>query len=302
MKKHISIFILLFASILFCQSQQTLTFREVFDFSIGDEFHYQMLIMPDIVNTFDGTENYFVDKVLSRNNYIDSIVYEFSRIRKFRYMRPVQHTVDTVIYKLTITNLDTSISKVNLTIPFFGYPSSIMVVCPNPCDSSYFTDSSFLSQDYIIRNSTRVEFNGLAINKMQFVRKMGLVDYFRSADLSIGRDRHTIKLFYYKDAQSGEEWGTKLNMVGIRELNRSPKVQIYPNPILDFVTILIEDYLDSDNYKVEVNSLDGKKVYSTTVYSEESFINLSELALGIYTVSIINKNGNTGNRFLISKN
>ena len=81
---------------------------------------------------------------------------------------------------------------------------------------------------------------------------------------------------------------------GIDVMNLNNKVNVYPNPAIDFVNIAVpKELVDSE---VIITSIDGQTVFSNMLSSENSNINLSRLNPGIYIVSIKNLHSQSINK------
>jgi len=65
-------------------------------------------------------------------------------------------------------------------------------------------------------------------------------------------------------------------------------VQIYPNPVSDYLYISYQDSID----KIEIYNLIGKKVFESTHNSQEIKINISQLETGVYFLKVYVNNEN----------
>lgn len=72
------------------------------------------------------------------------------------------------------------------------------------------------------------------------------------------------------------------------QLNTNSRVKLYPNPVVDELTIECNDVL-ADNFNLHIFDLSGKLVSSQTFCPGET-INLSFLHRGLYPISIYNNN------------
>ena len=74
---------------------------------------------------------------------------------------------------------------------------------------------------------------------------------------------------------------------GIEELKES-KVQIYPNPFKENITILMKENIPTD---VIITDLTGKVVFKDQIYSNNINLNLSNLESGQYNLQLVNDLG-----------
>jgi hypothetical protein len=76
---------------------------------------------------------------------------------------------------------------------------------------------------------------------------------------------------------------------GIHNVVVSDGIKIYPNPSNGFITIVVSDI--SKGMYFEVYDAVGKKVVVKDITTNETLINLTELANGIYSYSLVDANG-----------
>ncbi|MBI3233613.1 MAG: carboxypeptidase regulatory-like domain-containing protein [Bacteroidetes bacterium] len=83
-----------------------------------------------------------------------------------------------------------------------------------------------------------------------------------------------------------------VNGVSITQANNTLSgVSIYPNPVLDMLTI---HQPSTEKYKLDIADMTGKIVLSSTVTENNSAIDIKDLKAGIYMIKLIDKNGNLG--------
>ena len=75
---------------------------------------------------------------------------------------------------------------------------------------------------------------------------------------------------------------TVINCVGINEVKNEVSLQIYPNPTSGIFTIQSSE----KNYTIEIINLLGEKIYSSTINSNKSEIDLSKQPQGIYFIKM----------------
>lgn len=80
---------------------------------------------------------------------------------------------------------------------------------------------------------------------------------------------------------------------GLNEAKAENSVMIYPNPSSDKLTINLTDELASTTKSIEIYDALGKIVKISTVTSTQTFINVSDLATGVYTCRLVNSSNQT---------
>jgi hypothetical protein len=80
---------------------------------------------------------------------------------------------------------------------------------------------------------------------------------------------------------------------GLNEANAENSVSIYPNPAANQLTFNLTQELVSTTKSIEIYDALGKIVKSIPVASEQTQINVSDLARGVYTCRLINTSNQT---------
>jgi hypothetical protein len=77
--------------------------------------------------------------------------------------------------------------------------------------------------------------------------------------------------------------------VGIKQIYESSQINLIPNPASDF--ILIPNAFDlNDSYQFKIVSIDGKEIsVQHNIQNDNAIIPINTLAIGIYTLQIINQ-------------
>lgn len=74
------------------------------------------------------------------------------------------------------------------------------------------------------------------------------------------------------------------------DLNFESQIQIFPNPTASEIFLQLNSHSISDDSEISIFSLQGKKLYSSRVVSQQTKVNLSNLSKGLYIVKAsINK-------------
>jgi hypothetical protein len=63
-------------------------------------------------------------------------------------------------------------------------------------------------------------------------------------------------------------------------------IDVYPNPVNDKVSISIDDFSNSNQYRIKLISIEGKELKSVEITHSKTEISLSDLSNGIYFVEI----------------
>ena len=88
---------------------------------------------------------------------------------------------------------------------------------------------------------------------------------------------------YYIGSTMQEVWSQISGTLSINEIENNEDVNIYPNPTTGIFTISTEG---GKIKEVKVFNLLGEEIYSTTIDNQQTTINLSSQAQGIYFVQV----------------
>ena len=80
---------------------------------------------------------------------------------------------------------------------------------------------------------------------------------------------------------------------GLNEATTENSVKLFPNPAADKLTFLLTKELLSTTKSIEVYDALGKIVKVVSVFSEQTSINIGDLATGVYTCRLINSSNHT---------
>ncbi|MCA0429839.1 MAG: T9SS type A sorting domain-containing protein [Bacteroidetes bacterium] len=95
----------------------------------------------------------------------------------------------------------------------------------------------------------------------------------------------TLKLGQYCFGNLGDT-----NIVSIQKLTKTNDIQIYPNPTIKTVNVLINDF-DLLPLSLKINNSEGKLIDVVNITSEKQKINLKANTSGVYLLEFKNKNG-----------
>ncbi len=235
------------------KSQDISTVGEIYDYEIGDIFHFDFYGTGSGYGMSSVTNIEIIDYYYSQNN--DTIFYvrdiDYKESSSENPQTTYEYYIDTIFYD----NIDSLIN-------------------------SGFIDSVYTNLNmYNGRTINHVSYGNEDTWTLNFVNGCGQVE---TNYTSWG---HTVysedKLVYYK--KGDEEWGNPLP-VSVENINANTiDIKIYPNPTKDFVNIKSPDF---ENCVVTITSLTGKKSKTTELITTLTSIDISDLTSGIYLMCI----------------
>ena len=78
----------------------------------------------------------------------------------------------------------------------------------------------------------------------------------------------------------------------INEANKKENnIIVYPNPVIDIVSIDFPGYLAKNNTVLEIQSIEGKLLKSQQVSGRITEVNLNDMSSGIYLIKVKTNNG-----------
>lgn len=87
----------------------------------------------------------------------------------------------------------------------------------------------------------------------------------------------------------GDIWGYEWKIsVGVNEYDKTNDIAIFPNPTSDFINISITDEIINFNPKILLFSTEGKEVFSQSINTKHTTIDISNFKKGIYFISLSN--------------
>ena len=233
-------------------AQQVSTVGEIYDFEVGDEFHYEYYNFVSLIS-----ETLAYDKVIitgkSYSNNQNTVHYSRSVTRQQQL--PVKKTV-SYSDNITFNNLSDTLTGI---------------------------DSA--SSDPSLYNGRTVNYRHDSINAgdstYQYIEGCG--HSWKINRALIGTEHYTLR--YYKKGQ--EEWGSPI-FIGIREENNS-RISLSPNPSSDFIRI---DPIHHSNGKVffSIHNASGqvmKEWFAANLTVQQ--IDIRDFPSGMYTLTIVSE-------------
>jgi hypothetical protein len=278
---------------------QDLTWQEIYNFEVGDVFHYSAWS--------NGAGWKTIKKVLSKTAYgIDSIVYTMEHcVKTLEANYPYYETThDTITTKYILsTNPDNSLLS-RLPDEFFPYNivadaySYSMFASQNRKVKSIFQNEYLYSGRYNNEDTCWRRSEGYYTFSVKGNYAEGLgktLDYLYL--YNEGQPQHREEdLVYYK--KGSEIWGTPVStdcfsLVGIPQTGKKEiTVSITPNPVETRTEIQVSDLTENDNSYFILKDFLGRSVMQNNLVSNPYNLNREGLPAGLYFLSVYNKNGN----------
>lgn len=98
---------------------------------------------------------------------------------------------------------------------------------------------------------------------------------------SYGAGYSFTELMYFK--KGDDEWGEPILILGQEEINDNAFLNIYPNPASDRLYI---DFYRNTKKMVSVYTINGRKMLSEKMNSNQNSLNISELYPGTYLIAV----------------
>ena len=286
--KGIILYILLHFSFV-CYSQEFMTIKEIFNYDIGDIFHYKYEYIPPLSsgNPFPYFRNVLItDKQVYEDG--DSVVYH-QTITSYGFdieNEPYQYKSHTYTSKVKYTNIDSSF---NYFIRIYFGQGTFYI--SDSTGTRYLKDTTFINPEFqcnrlingIHYYSGSLEYKGDE-GIYQYGQGLGLV-LSSILDSDAGPNYDSKKLIYFKKGQ--DECGSDYLPASISN-NKLKNLKIFPTPTFDKIIIQYE----SNNNELIVRIMDivGHIVKADTINSDYSEINISNLPIGTYLIWIESEN------------
>ncbi|MBK6965602.1 MAG: T9SS type A sorting domain-containing protein [Bacteroidales bacterium] len=245
-------------------AQEFLNMGVVYDFEIGDEFHYKTHSEESsqwqAYHETDELENFTITgKTFSATN--DTVFYKLECIHRIIRSGEIRDTM--FVQEVFYTNLDRTTKQV-----CNGYQGST----PNHSNPEQFNGR--------IQNSfSDGDFNGSS--GLGYAAGLGIFRTWGNYSGQGNSTQYERSLVYYKKGE--EEWGTRTQ--AIPEFpNSNSSIRIYPNPPIDETTIVREG---TDDAILIVSDCQGRKVLTEKFEGQIKTLSTSSLTPGIYIVSTV---------------
>jgi hypothetical protein len=285
--------ICLFAGELFAQSP--LTVRQVFDFNVGDEFHYNTSGYGNFM-AYGSYRLYVLNKTISVNN--DTITYRFHINKLNQILSQSGQIIDTLyqtqLLDVSYYDLDSSIilqnfytdASYNSYLNRYNQLASIDSSCLNAL--SFFDSLENWQLDNINHNSYRCsiteQFNTCNFNSyysigIRFAEGIGIVSKGRTQGGSYSSGSSEVMFFYRKGNVSV---GTPNNLLVPVDLAEYENLKIFPNPADNSIFIKADESLTGS--KFQIFNYAGLEVHFDRISGETTQIDITDLPSGLYYV------------------
>ncbi len=272
---------------------QNITWRDIYNYDIGDEFHYLTYQYISTWNNSNNTRSLTADtcrsiyKVYQKNDMNDSILYSFTR-RQFCTLKNnvVEHSsikVDTIDVFLKHDSLLDRLPGVTSAYP----PNDIDKIFTITLSKNTLEKYTVLSDVLFKRNDTCASIAIDAYNEKLYYYKGAGGPYYENTYKDIfDAISHANHLIYYKKAASiwGNPWPEN---VGVAERMVSPKFTIYPNPATNWIHI---NNPSTNNFKFTLLNILGEVVFENNLTQGENSLNIGLLKPEMYLYQIKNNN------------
>jgi hypothetical protein len=260
-----------------------LTARDIYNFDVGDEFHYDVMFW---YSASSHDHNRFIYVVLSKSfsSDSDSVTYRMTRCGQFDHFDWPTHTItpvndtSTQIYDfsqdgnyITVSLNQFSWQKRNANPPEAGY-------------LSFYRDTTYLNR---IKKQTHYLFSPGASDTCYETS----VAYCLPSDVTYARGLGWIyttdnwcvdySLVYYK--KGAEEWGTPLScsvLLSTEDISTLTGITIYPNPFTNELRVSGADAA------ITLYDYTGKIIISQKTTTAETTINTTGMAAGMYFLRV----------------
>jgi len=260
-------------------SPQVLSDSSIFDFNVGDEFHYQYF-------EFGTTNKQTIRKVISRTETPTTIQYVFQDSSRTIYLSSfgIQSRQTTISYQ----------KRHNWGIPTYASYNDFGI------KSSYMNLSDTLPTlelfDFLYPNANDTILDGTNPTYHYTYRKgLGLWQYYSEL---YGIRNVSNYLVYYRKGNT--TWGTPFILSNKEDLE-NPIISIYPNPVSNILSIA--GLVAGKDYLVQVYSLDGKLLscVKPTVTTSMNTIDLANINTGHYYIVLSDNENKIVKRRIIQK-
>lgn len=287
---------------------QDFGWRDVYDFSVGDQFHYE-----GHINNMGGmADTKTIMNVIGKTgNGTDSVDYIFERCRRMEAAPPPGVTTlhDTILIRYNFLALDT-------ITPFTPLPGELSVnspIMPGQIANRY----SRRSTDFNNRQVKAIEYDNYNFGiTLPTCWSYSLWEYWHLEEYAPGLGlTHNQTLEMWAGSQEslvwfnrgGETWGTPVapdcqTLVGIEDhpVGVQPIVNVFPNPASDKITVTPTGSILEPLCTFRIYNLYGQMVKEHLVQSGTFELQVRDLQRGVYFWRISGMPGTTGGKLILN--
>ncbi|MCI5057030.1 MAG: T9SS type A sorting domain-containing protein [Flavobacteriales bacterium] len=285
-------------------AQLSLSNQEIYDFEIGDVFHYESYVYNG--GTADGKhhiQSYL--KVIGKTVTSNVVTYKFHRYAIDHYsgssMTDPSYTDTSVTYPeisyvLNATYFDTTLCDSSSTSfePWCFGPSTfpqighqVDVYCAT--FDTLGVDSVFNYRQFYVGCSVSSNCFETQGTQQKFVEGLGRTNYWYSDyDPGIGQGYSSIENLVYYSKTNGETWGSPLPLsISENKASYIESLSLYPNPAKDFIKIQGEYAKPKD---LTIYNQMGQVVFAKQEARNSIQVDVSNWSNGHYYVQIKSQN------------
>jgi len=251
------------------QSQSLLTKVEVFDFRLGDEFHYTNAYAPP-----NGKRKTVIAIDSSANG--DTIIYSFLNDKytstpEFNpgYYLKYQFYVDTTHIWLILSD---SLSLREHDANFLIDSSFSVASCGRTLNSYEVTFGTFEPNDY----------------KAEYGRGLGRTYYYSYITSNLQPRPYEEEMIFYKKGNDSCGTPDRTN-IGLGELKEPPLLKIYPNPVQEVLNL--ELAAPGQVKTVKIYSATGKLLHENALFSSQVILDMSSIPTGMFIIQVESSTG-----------
>lgn len=284
---------------------QVITAKDIYNFDIGDVFHYHTQINYNPMGQYTEDKiNHVLDKTVFGN--YDSVRYQMESCTRWNSGPPQEYgtSLDTIIVSYNLDQLSNTL--VYQMLPdefertFIGY-------WPYPLASSFYGTMASFNQRQTkgIQNSIYQYSSGCWIGGynpfdtiQEYTEGLGLTNFQFSGPE--GPTEYESLVYFNKGS---ETWGTPVatdcnTLVGVDQNPKSPllAIQISPNPVESRAEIVLKGYLDPEHLHLILYNIYGSELFHSVINTNPFILNRKEFPAGCYILTIIDNNADIKGR------
>jgi len=288
---------------------QPFDWSDIYDFDVGDEFHYYG---STAYNGYMTTHSKTIYKILDKTVYgnMDSVYYQTERCKKTWLTQPPTTTFhDTVVQFCNFVQM--AGNPIIRLLPDEFYTGLEPGEGIAPAVSRSFSQFNhrpvqIFSQYGFIYYSTYncyIAYNVGGGTQYKYVPGLGMTNY-----LSVVSDMYVLRtsldLVYFK--KEGETWGNPVStdcmslVTGTPENYLEVSVEVFPNPSVSGVTVRLGHPGQSEAFIYTLFSYSGVRVCEGNASSNPFVIPRNHLASGLYILVVTDRRGTTVGKSKIS--
>ena len=278
---------------------QPFTWADVYNFNIGDEFHYSG---HDTYSGGAGVQWKSIKKILGKTVYgrSDSVHYLVEVCKKIWYPVPPPNTSSTH---------DTLVESYNFNLLT---ADSTLIMLPDEFRREEFRAAAYSRKfsEFNHRQAQVCNFNGYQWDWFNgcfndpfevygpisyYVPGLGMTNWmYQLADITV--EEHTSNLVYFR--KGTEVWGTQVAtdctiLLGTEEKVSSPgpSIDVFPNPARTEVRIRMSNFNPDENFQFSLYNCSGEKVRTGKLSANPFILNREGLAPGLYLIVVTDVDG-----------